>query len=464
MDINDINRLRVAAQSKLSAQAARAAVFQSYFDNEAGVLAILDTEERRVFRNLLAESQANWCELVVQAVAERLQVVGFGFGSEEASAAAWEIWQANSMDADGELVQLDALTMSSSFALVQPDDDNPTGVCITAESPMQATVLYEPGNRRKRVAGYKRFGLDYDAMITGTTLQTGAVVEVLITPDQIFTWWPSGSPDNPQIDPNPAGFVGLVEIIPQPRTLKWPRSELHSAMTIQDRINTTLFNRLVAVDFAAFRQVWATGVKVAANVAMAGTSGQPTVVRPPFNVGANRLLASENPDSRFGAIPESTLAGYLAAVAQDVEHLAAITQTPPTYLLGQMVNLSADAIKASEAGLVAKCGRRARHIGEGWEEVMRLALQLTGNPAATYVAAEVKWADMETRSEGQRVDALTKMATLGVPRRVLWQKWGASPQEITDWEAMIAADPSEVVTPPTPPPSPAPTPEPVPTS
>ena len=162
-------------------------------------------------------------------------------------------------------------------------------------------------------------------------------------------------------------------------------------------------------------------------------SGQAAKVTKPFDIGANRLLTNENPDGRFGSFQESTLRGYLESVEQDVQQLAAISQTPPHYLLGSMINLSADAIKASEAGLVAKVGRRSRHLGEGWEEAVRVALGIVGNQATADLSAEVVWQDPETRSEAQRVDALVKMATLGVPRRVLWEKWGTTPQEIDRW-------------------------------
>jgi Phage portal protein, SPP1 Gp6-like len=454
VDLQQIEALRQAAALKLDLQGPRAALYQEYYDNQAGIVALLDTDERRTFTAFLEEAAANWCELVVNAVAERLQVVGFRFGTEADSAAAWAIWQANQMDADAEMVQTDALVQGSSFVLVQPDEANPSGVSITPESALQATVVYEPGSRRRRLAGYKRFSESAEPEGYGGAL-LGPTTEVLILPDQIVTWEPNST--GPVVQDNPAGFVGMVELAPQPRTLGPPRSELISATTFQDRINTTIFNRLVATDYGAFRQIWATGIKVARDVIKTADGEAVRVVRP-FDVGANRLLTNEDPAGRFGAFGESTLGGYLASVEQDIHSLAAITQTPAHYLLGQLVNLSADAIKAAEAGLVAKCRRRARHIGEGWEEVMRLAFQLTGSPAAADTQAEVVWADMETRSEGQRVDALVKMATLGVPRRVLWQKWGATPQEITEWEALAKAEP-----PPPPAPSPAPPqPQPVP--
>jgi hypothetical protein len=422
-------------------QAGRAALFDAYYEGVVEIVALMDTAERRTFQRFLSESSANWCELIVNAVAERLQVVGFNFDGDDGS--AWKIWQASAMDADGELVQTDALVMGSSFVLVQADKANPTGVRISPESPLEATVLYEPGNRRERAAGYKRF-------IDGVH---GETTEVLILPDVIVTWRQGSAV--PEVVRNPAGEVTLIEITPQPRTLGPPRSELTPALPIQDRINTTIFSRMVATDYGAFRQIWATGVKLARQVL-----GPPPAVTPvdgpaplepppppaavafmaPFDIGANRLLANENPAGRFGHFAGDTLAGYLAAVEQDVNQLAAITQTPPHYLLGAMINLSADAIKAAEAGLVAKVKRRALHIGEGWEETIRVALRITGRPGADDPAGEVLWRDFETRSEAQTVDALVKMRTLDVPLDVLWQRWGASPQEIEQWHKMRAAE------------------------
>ena len=72
----EIDDLRAAAGRKLDEQASRARAYQEYYDGEARILALLDTEERRTFQTFLKEAGANWCELIVNAVAERLQVVG----------------------------------------------------------------------------------------------------------------------------------------------------------------------------------------------------------------------------------------------------------------------------------------------------------------------------------------------------------------------------------------------------
>ena len=430
MELAELNALRQAASIKLDEQATRSVFFQAYYDNEAGIIALLDTEERETFRTFLAESNANWCEVIANAVAERLTVTGFRFGSTADTAAAWTIWQASSMDADAELVQTDALITGQSLVLVQADEDNPTGVTISTESPVQACVVYEPGNRRKRLAGYKRFREPGENDPT----------EWLITADEVAIWPPRADRRRPIIEPNPSGVVGMIEIVPQPRTLGPGRSELVSAVSFQDRINTTIFNRMVSGDYGAFRQVWATGIRLAREVIKTSEGGEVTKVQAPFQMGVNRLLTNESPEGRFGSLPETSLTGYLASVEQDVTMLAAATQTPMHYLTGQLVNLSADAIRAAEAGLVSKVRRRSLHIGEAWEEAIRTAFTLTGRAGAADVEAETLWADFETRSIGQLVDSLVKMRTLGVPVEALWERYGATQQEIDRWRGLAEAD------------------------
>jgi hypothetical protein len=442
-DLDRLEALRRQASRKLDWQAQRAARYRAYYDGEQPVPAMLGSEERQHFRAFLALAGANWAELIVNAVAERLDVVGFRFGGS--TERAWLIWQASGMDADGEMVQTDALVTGSAPVSIQPDEGNPTGVTITAEAPEQACVLYDPAAPRRRVAGYKRFR---DA--TPDDEQPVDATEILVTAEWVVTWdgeqRRTGAPAD--VQPNPAGTVNMVEIVPHPRTLGAPRSELKPVLPLQDRINVTLFNRLVGADYGAFRQIWATGLRMAREVISEAEDGEP-VTRPvkPFDIGADRLLVNEKEGGRFGAIAGDSLAGYLAAVEQDVKMLAAITSTPAHYLLGDMVNMSADAIKAAEAGLVKKVARRARHIGEGWEEVVRVALGIVGDPGAVDVQGETQWADFEVRSMGQLVDALVKLATIAVPTEVLWEKYGASPQDIRRWRRMARAEEARSVQP-----------------
>src|SRR5262249_51170625 len=104
------------------------------------------------------------------------------------------------------------------------------------------------------------------------------------------------------------------------------------------------------------------------------------------------------------------------------------------------------------------CRRKQTNYGEAWEESMRLSFAYREDPVrAQAVDVETIWADPESRTEGELVDALLKMRQLGVPITELWRRWGASPQEIARWEALIGLpareDPGTPITAPPAPPS-----------
>jgi hypothetical protein len=404
---------------------------------------------REAYSRFLQQSRSNWVQLVVDAVAERLQVVGFRFGGDETGDRdAWSIWQANGLDADSELSQTDALTGGVAYVSVWPDETSSVGVTIAAEHPLQTVVAFDPRRRRDRVASLKAW-VDGDRWVCWVTTPETSTTYSAPAIGNALSVWPTAWDTVDEI-PNPLGEVPIIELRPWPRTRPLlpgeipGRSEMDGVLDIQNRINTTTFNRIIAAEYAAFRQKWATGLEAqnrrdpeTGDEIVDPVTGLPIPVSP-YDVAVDRLWVAEDPGVRFGEFGESELTGYIKAAQADVEQLAAITKTPPHYLLGSIVNASGDALKAAETGLVSKVRRRAAHIGEAWEDVMRLAFTALGDGRAVDVGAEVIWRDFETRSEGERVDALVKMSALGVPRPVLWQRWGASPQEIARWQAMAA--------------------------
>jgi hypothetical protein len=66
-------------------------------------LTFATTQFRDVFGALFSNYADNWCQLVVDAAAERLRVEGFRFGArdEPADQAAWDIWQPGRDQQDG---------------------------------------------------------------------------------------------------------------------------------------------------------------------------------------------------------------------------------------------------------------------------------------------------------------------------------------------------------------------------
>lgn len=397
-------------------------VFDAYYECEHP-LPHLHERARAPFRRLLRMSRANYMELVVDALVGRLEVAGFQSDSDgKSDDAAWALWQDNNLDGGSQLAFLEAAIRGNAYMLVSPDARR--GFRITPEHPTQVITESVPGSPGELAAALKVWVDDWTARLCCT----------VYLPNKIYKF------DAPELKvgerprwvrrevrgeewggKNVLGEVPFGELANRPRMLKPGASELRSVTGIQDRINKTITDRMMTQEFAAFPQKWVTGMEIPVD-----ENGQDIE---PFDVAVNKILIAEENGAKFGQFAAADLTGYLKGKEADVHDIAAITSTPPHYLLGSMINLSAEALKAAEAGLIHKIYQRRRFLEEGLERTMRLA-------GIASSQARIVWKSPEWRTEGELVDALVKMGTLGVPREVLWERWGATPQEIERWRRL----------------------------
>jgi len=363
--------------------------------------------------------------------------VGFRFsGDEQADLDIWgQVWQANNLDARSDEVHVESLVWSYAYALAWPDATG--AVKITAEHPAEV-ICYAPASDRHLVTmALKRWcddwGYWHATLYTPSAIYKYVSGRTATAPPKAAAAWDYRQPPNePWPLPNPFGQVPVIEFPNNPRLLTGGRSELGGGQTdMIDRINETVFNRMLAAQFAAFRQKWVTGMEIPRDPA----TGQP---KEPFKVAVDRLWMSENPEAKFGEFSEATLQNYIGAAESDIQALASISRTPSYYLLPHGPMPSGEALKAAETGLVAKVKRRQRFFGESWEELVRLALRMQGDPRADDTSCETIWADPEAHSEAQTADALIKLAQVGVPAEMLWERAGFSPQQIARMRAQRA--------------------------
>jgi hypothetical protein len=386
-------------------------------------LAFATSKWRETFGMLFAELSDNWCQLVVDATVERLKIDGFRFGPSDQSAddEAWDLWQANYLDADSTLAHTEACMSGLAYVLVLPNADDPDTPRITVESPLQMIAWAAPDDRRRRLAALKRW-MDDDGRTSRGVLYTADAFYRFVRRAGQQTWEPDGA-----VTPNVIGIVPAVPMLNNPTILGVGISDLNVVIPLQDAVNKLLADMLVNSEYIAFPQRFATGLEIPTDT----ETGRP-LDRERWLSSVSRMWVAENPDVKFGQLAESDGAGYVKQIEVLIQHVAAQTRTPPHYLLGSSGNFpSGESLKATETGLVAKCRRKQVTYGECWEEAMRLAFLYRGDQVRGAAAnAETIWADPESRSEGELVDALVKLQTLGYPYEVLWAMHGESPQQI----------------------------------
>ncbi len=425
---------------------------QTYDDYYAGDQA-LPTEPKRLtsaYKELLDMSTSNWCRLVVDVVAERLQVGAIVSSQDERNdAAAWAYWQANNLDAMQTRVHTEALKLGLCYVSVWPSAQPDGKPRVVGESPMQVHVATD------EVTGEPTHAVK---LWQGNDLR---IYVSLYTHQRIYrfrTSRPEQAPDlysprrtlavdlaalrlepRPNDDDggwlidNPTGLIPFVPFHTQPDLLGGYASEIAGVIPLQDRINRTTFHRLLTQEFHAFPQRWVTGIDVEVD-----ENGKPVQ---PFATEVDRLWVATSESTNFGQFGAADPSGFLRSIEADIQSMATQSRTPPHYLMAGMGQFpSGESVRATEYGLHRKVRDRQMTYGEAWEEVIRRCARIDNSALADDEALSVKWTEVEARTEGEIADMLLKMSTLGVPRKVLWERWGATPDEAKRWEEALQAE------------------------
>lgn len=398
---------------------------------------------REAYRRLQRLARTNFGALIAEALLERLKVMGFRAGSDatdEADKTAWAWWQRNDLDADSGLVHRAAVVMGRSYVIVGPDPANDGQPLVTAEDPRQVIHESSPTNRRDVRAALKTWWDDVES----------AQMAVLYLPDTIHyyrttagtkrdsgnspwaagTWEIDTSEEYPDGSArNPLGEVPVTPFVNRPDMAGEGLGEFEDVVDILDRVNTVILDRLVISAMQAYRQRYATGVD------LTDEDGNPSAE---FDPGADLLWAVPDEKAKFGEFQPTDLTPLVKAIESDVQYLAAITRTPPHYLLAGVVNVSGDALAVAETGLASKAMERDTEYGNSWERVNRQTGKLQGREIGP--DAEVLWRDPQFHSLSQMAAASVQLMQAGVPWRTRMRLLDMSPAEIDRMEAERAHD------------------------
>lgn len=351
-------------------------------------------------KDLATMSVKNIMPLVIDAFSSALSVVGFRSPDAETDDVAWAMWQAQRMDARQSEVYSAALKFGASYVIVGTSDaSGQTAATFQPRSP-QATLAYydDPGldvwplyavDTWLDLSGPKPVvrGRFYDAEASYPIVMkgTGKGAQCLVDEGEPTAHGFSVCPIVRFV--NGRGEAGAVV------------GEISPLLLEQQALNATNFDRLVVSRFGAFPQKWVIGWDAqAADVARAA---------------ASRLMAWADDTVKVGSFAAADVGQYNALLREMEMDIAVKAQIPVAGIVGNIANLSAEAIAMTEAPYQRKLAAKRESFGESWEQMLRLAA--TVERVEVDDSAEVIWRDTEPRSFAQVVDGLAKLDAAGVP-------------------------------------------------
>lgn len=384
------------------------------------------------FREMRDRSIGRWLKFVVDGVVRSLYVENYRPSDFEknpdVTPTGWIAWQRNGLDARQIAVHRGAVAHGLSYVELIPGDVAPV---IRGVSARAMVAFYEDlaaddwpiyALRGDKVMGrssrYWRFRL-YDAEARYTFHAKSEAVTDLEYIDH---------------ETHDAGECPIVRFAPELDLEGRAEGDVEPNIDLAGRIDQDTFDRMVVQRFGA----WV--VRYIAGMTEPTTDEEKAAQK--LRLMVQDLLVAEDADTKFGTLQATPLDGYIKAKDADLRDLAVTTATPPADMLGNMVNLSAEALAAAEAGKTRKLQEREHTFGESWEQTLRMAGHLMGDEsAAGDFGAQVVWRDMESRSLAQIADAFSKLVSgLGFPPEVLWSKIpGITLQDVNEAKAIRAA-------------------------
>lgn len=392
----------------------------------------------REYRKLVDISRTNIMPLVVSSFASNLFVEGYRPARASDNAKAWEIWQANRMDARQSGIYRAALGYGLAYATVLSGKQNGEKMAkIKPFSPRAMTAVYED-------AVADEWPVYAVSCEPGYIIEEGRPVPVsrtvLYDSGGLYRFVAKGN-DSPQFQRYDEHGLGVTPVVrwlnEYGDTEDGTLGEVEPLIPDQDQLNNTTFGLLMAQQYAAFKQRWVTGMTIEED-----PEGN---TREPFNPRVDGMLQSESPDTKFGEFQETNLAGYLDSRQSTLRIASAKAQLAAHAMLVSdgVTNLSAEALAALEAPFQRKIAEKKTSFGESNEQMLRLAAKANGDTAGWEdTSAQVVWRDTESRSLAQVADALGKMAQmLAIPPRALWERIpGVTDMDLKRWEKLADAE------------------------
>lgn len=403
------------------------------------------------YRMLADRCVTNLCDLAVNTPAAALYVDNYRADGNRSITTErsfqMDHWQESRLDQRQSSIYHAALSYGHSYTLTEKRTGSK--VLTTGLSPLRTVVLYGDPS------------MDMDPV---------AAVYIHKSPvgnDQPGEYWYWNDTHKAVVQSSRDGKLFVKDIRPHgarecPVTPFYPWRDLDGRswgvveplIPLQDRINQTIFDLLVAQTYTSFEVRTVTGMapplrmrKDVDGVLTPELDGDGNPIPDRQHLNASRWFYAEDPDVKFGSLPGGNLHGFIEGVESAIRHLSAIGQVPPHFLLGQIANVSAEALEAAETGLLRRVEHFRHQFGESWERVFRVAAQIEGNTeAADDLSGEVLWRDMGASSMAQSADALGKLAeSLDIPKRALWTRVpGVTAGEASEWARIRDEDDSEM--------------------
>lgn len=440
--------------------------YRNYYNGEQKF--VFGTEKFKEFFPDFEGFEDNWCQVVVDAVADKIKLIGVSIDSEEdgnsdespddatndISTQIWNVFRDNDIDEQQNDLTEGTLVEGRAAVIVWPDDE--IGARIDWQPAQLVKVRYSEEDYKRVDFAVKRWETSsgeirvnvYDAQSVRKYTesrtprrQDGSKVGISRTiPDKLpnVSLTPRVVPDESWPLPHNFGMVPVVEF-PNKRG-----SELSDVIPLQDGINYQILAAFIASEFSAIPpRVFFTHLK-------APTGGWSNA---PGRVWHLPPLLDNDGKPYYGQMDEfstATLGDYRSLVEMLLQHLALTSKTPVRMFFksdrgGRGDAPSGESQLVEDEPLLDKCEDRQTRMGNRWFQVAKLVAKAIGIDSR--IRGEMIWQDPRSKYRSSLLDEAIKLANpktgLGLPIEWVVKHLGLTPEELEELQDALQAQKEE---------------------
>lgn len=372
---------------------------------------------RQVFARTGYSSRLNFCRPVVDAVHNRLELSAVLGTSAEGNKVIGDTWEFNQLGLDANEIHRRALVFGDCYVMVWPDEDG--NLEISYNTPLTTAVVYDPERPRKKMYAVKMWEVE-----DGTRLN-------IYEADRIVKYYTQSK--NPtegvqwttrEVIENPFGEVPVFHF----RTERpFGRPEHRDAYDAQDYINKQFVTSMLVADYQGAPQRYALTRAGASNetedFAEGDTKRENTRA---LQNGPGKVWFMDNIE-KVGEFKPADPNNFWQPIKDTVRSMASLTNTPLHYFEKTGNVPSGEALRVAEAPLIKKVHDRQASFGQTWREIFKFVLLAYGLDEDV----QVKWAEVESLDELERLDAALKKRNVGMSIAQVMREAGYDEEVIT---------------------------------
>jgi len=375
---------------------------------------------KEVFKHVNVNFTENWCAVVINAVAHRLNLLRFDVAEDDvATEALNNLYIQTGLKLGDNAIHKSALITGEAFVVAWKDADGETEAYYN--DPRRCHVFYHGENPQKpRFAakwwddeeGKKRLTLYYPDRLEYYISRKSA--------KQVRSY-KAFVPTEEESAPNPFGVIPVFHFR---REFRVTKSELEDAIPLQDAINKLAADLMVVAEFGAFKQRYIISQDDPGNLKNAPFINWWI----PGGDGTGQAAS-------VGQLDASDLRGYQEVIDKKASAMAAITETPKHYFFSASGNVpSGEALIAMEAPLNKKCTDIIEFLAATWQQLAAFLLQLEGQSTP---AQSIKAIYDDPRTVQPFTQAQVREASVraGIPLRTVLRTEGWSEKQIEQMDS-----------------------------